>query len=880
MLSNSTTTVLFDSDVVRSALERMRQAEPPGDNPLRNLVWVRKQVESQGAQVSSSAVEFALNHVLADTIQNNVSHLRRIEGLSSPNDKTREAAYDALRGDFSHRNAELEAWSILYYRFVRVDLNLQIQDIARVLGANSRQVNRRLVHGCYRLTQELSRLEAEARAGSHRLWLRLKLPPATYATLFGMENRLPRLLELIGTNLPRTTALIGPGGIGKTTLVHAAARSLIDSEQLGDVVWLDLSTLTSYHALLAMLARGLGFLHLEAASLLEMETSVSERMAKTLTLIVIDNADLLDDPYHMLPRMDVLVNDGRVLITLREQPPNIPLHVLPVHPLPPNILTGLLQETARLRRIPGAKLLDSTRLKSIIDAVGGNPLAAKLVVSHLAFWPLERVLDELPALQTPSGSPLFDAIFRPAWDHLSDDEKLVFLALSLMPYEGVDWQTLHSFTHPDIAALDTALRNLTQSSLVEVSGHEVRYSLHTLTRRFAQDRARVSPWNESYRELLRRILTSDLATANGVYALSLIRQQIEMDEAAEVICEALQHVAPAVRHSGQWSEWREIQRHILDQLPLAASHRNWRATALSELGTAAARLGDRDEALDAFSQAVELWGESGDFISQAATLLDQGQLHEILGNTQPAYEAYQRAAAVGARLSDSDLRYRAINAVAGLALNNDRAEQALEIIQLALRSFEGEEPDGVLLSQLGAIYLRLGRVDEALVMQEHALVLLDQAGDLPRLARAYLRMGIACHIAGQTEQALQRLQSGLELMHIVGDAFGRARLMTSLGTVYADQNRWEEALHTWEDALSLQKRLNDQAGMALTLYNIADLHCQLGNTKAGYAYLDQSKMLAERLNLLRLLPKIRNHPLLVETKPPSLSGTPDSNESS
>jgi hypothetical protein len=137
MSPSSTPTILFDSDVVRSALERMRQAEPSGDNPLRNLVWIRRQVEAQGAQVSSSAVEFALNHALTDTIQNSISHLRKIEGITPPDDQAREAALDALRRDFSCGNAELEAWSILYYRFVRVDLNLQVKDIAHVLDRKS-----------------------------------------------------------------------------------------------------------------------------------------------------------------------------------------------------------------------------------------------------------------------------------------------------------------------------------------------------------------------------------------------------------------------------------------------------------------------------------------------------------------------------------------------------------------------------------------------------------------------------------------------------------------------------------------------------------------------------------------------------------------------
>jgi tetratricopeptide (TPR) repeat protein len=870
MTSHHAATLLFNSDVVRSALERMRQAEPSGDNPLRNLVWVRKQIETQGPQVSARAAEFALNHALTDTIQQSINHLRRIEGLSQLGDDTRETAIETLRRDFSHGNAELEAWSILYYRFVRVDLNFQMQDIARALDANPRLINRRLVHGCYRLTQELSRLEAEARAGSHRLWLKLKLPPATYATLFGMENRLPHLLKLIETNLTRTTALIGPGGIGKTTLGHAAARFLIEAGRLGDVVWLELASLTSHEALLAQLAQGLGYLHLVSANQTELEACLGERLESTQTLIVIDNADLLVNPHYTLPRVDALVGDGRILLTLREQPPDIPVQIMPVHPLPPDVLAGLLQETARLRRVPGANLLDKTRLKAIIDAVGGNPLAAKLVVSHLAFLPLERVLEELPVLQTPSGDPLFDTIYMPTWEHLSEHEKLVFLALSLAPLEGIDWQSLNNIVDLPPKTLDAALLTLIQSSLVEVAESEPCYVMHALTRRFAQERGANPPWNEVYRNLLRHILVHQTASENGAYAVTLIRYQILLGEPAQAICEVLPQIALAVRRSGQWADWREVLRSVIEDVAPAQGNRALRAYALTELGVAAGRLGSTSEAIEAFEEAVALWGEVGNFAKQAETLLEKGQLHEMLGHTGPAYEAYQRAAATSARFDDRDLRCHALNGLAGLAMHNDRPEQALELLQLALESFDKDGPDGQTLSQLGAVYLQMGRVQEALTAHEQALAALDQMGDLPRLARAHLRMGIACHAAEQPDQSFQHLQSGLDLMRLLGDAFGQARLLTSLGTLYAERDRQHEALRTWKDALALQERLDDQVGMATTLYNIADLQWRLQHTEEAYSYLKKAAALAEHLNITKLLPEIENHPLLTGKHPPSL----------
>src|SRR5688572_20162522 len=147
-------TLTFDQNAVRHVLERMRQAEPLGDTPLRRLVWVRQQIDPQGPHSSRTGVELALSSTLINLITQNLNHLRMVEQLSGEAAATREAGIAALADDFSRSNAELEAWSVLYYRYVRIDLNLQIQDIVRALNTYPKLVNRRLAHGYHRLTEQ------------------------------------------------------------------------------------------------------------------------------------------------------------------------------------------------------------------------------------------------------------------------------------------------------------------------------------------------------------------------------------------------------------------------------------------------------------------------------------------------------------------------------------------------------------------------------------------------------------------------------------------------------------------------------------------------------------------------------------------------------
>jgi len=869
-----TYSILFDQASVHYVLERIRQAEPIGVTPLRNLVWLRRQIEAQGPQPSLAAIETALSDALARLVEQNLSTLRLLEGViqTSPI-QTRASVLNVLRQDFAHSNDELEAWSVLYHRYVRLDLNLQVQDIANTLRTNARLINRRQGHGFYRLTEYLSRLEAEARSRNRRLWLTLKLPSPAYNSLFGIENSLSHLLELLNTAPPYAVALIGPGGIGKTTLARAAANAIIESERFADIVWLSLDTPTSYSSLLAMIAKSLGYLHLVSTSELELETSLWERLKTTPSLIILDNADALEQPSLFLSRLSTFVEPGRLLVTMRIIPaPDTPIHIFPVHPLPSDALTALLRETARLRRIPQADLLDQTRIDAILKAVGGNPLAGRLVISSLASLPLERVLERLPTLQIEHGEALFDALYARAWQSLDDSARLTLIALSLMPSSGASWSELHELLDLTSEELDNALMNLNTASLIEAIGTEPSYLIHTLTRQFVSGQAIEPQWKEPTRDLLRGIvqrrsenmdrLNAEETPGNGAaYNIRLLQLQTKLGEPIEIVSDLISRIAPSVRRSGQWTAWREMLYTVLDYLSPAPVNRIHRARTLLELGVAARWLSDRNEALEAFEQAIELFGNVGDFTGQAEALIEAGQLHETLGNTNPAFDCYLRAVKVAGRFRDRTLFRRALNSLARLALLNNLVEQALGLLSIALKSFEKDEPDGQTLSQLGAVYLQLGDLDKALSTQEAALDALREVGDLPRLARAHLRMGIACHAATRSEEAHEHLQIGLDLMRTLGDAFGEARLLTSLGTFYADWERWQEALYTWKEALAFQERLGDPAGKATTLFNIADLYWKLDRVKEGRGVLEEARKLAERNNVVMVLDQIKLHPM-------------------
>ena len=862
---------LFDETTVYRTLERLRQAKPLGDTPLRHLVWIRQMIERSGPVVSPVGVEVVLGMALAGLIEENLVRLRAVEGLADGGQRDREAALAALREDFSRANAELEAWSVLYHRYVLLDLNLRVQDIAHTIGVSERQIHRRMRHGCRRLAGQISHREAEARARNRRAWLRLKLPPPAYTTLFDPGNALASLYDGVLSPPPFVTLLTGPGGIGKTALAHALAQRLIEEDRFLDFAWVSLTSQTAYATLLATLARSLDYFYLAESAPADLEAGLRVRLAGQRVLIVLDNADYLDDYADSLARLAALIAPGHAILTARRQPPSgAPVRIFPLSPLDRTSFEALLREHARLRRISQAERLGAGAVDAIYTATGGNPLAGQLVVSQLAFLPLERVLDNLARLDTGEGLSLFDRLFASTWEALDDTARHAALAMLVLPPEGAYWHDLLAASGLPAGELDHALQALITGSVVEAIGEEPRYVMHGLTRRFVEEQARQPRWAERYRRMLslavERQSREDEVSTSSVddlsHTLALLHRQTETGERPEVLGRHIAQLAPMARRSGQWLIWRDVLRYVSEHLQESEADPGTLARTLLELGVAYRWLGEMESALGVFEQAIQHFGEVGDFIGQAEALLELGKLHEMRGQTEAAYIAYQRAAATAHRYRVPHLRRQALNGLAGLALRNQRVEEALDLLNQALATFSDDEPpDGQTLSLLGMAYLRSGDTEHAIAYQTQALARFEEEDDFPRLARTHLRLGMAYHAAGQQEKAFHHLTEGLALMQALGDALGRARILVNLGAIYAEEARWEEALETWHEAIALQQQLGDPVGMAYTWYNLADLRWQLGHLDAAREALEQARALAGQFNLVSLLARIEGHPL-------------------
>ncbi|MCB0184447.1 MAG: hypothetical protein KDE31_09285 [Caldilineaceae bacterium] len=369
-------------------------------------------------------------------------------------------------------------------------------------------------HAIERLAETLRMMEIEASA-AHKELLRARLEPASYTNLVGMSDFVAQLeMKLTSADAPWLIALEGLGGIGKTSLADFVTRRLIQQGTVDEVgwvtarqTWINLGGLLRKSDKPALTAKGL--VERLAAQLLpdpntalrlsldELLATLQRRLRAIPHLIVVDNLETVVDVESLLPTLQTLVNPSRVIMTSRESlriAPNI--YHLKLNELSRQDALTLIRQEALLSNLPLLAECTDETLLPLIKAVGGNPLALRLVAGQTHVYSLESIVQDLIKARSETVENLYTFIYRRAWDGLDAMTKKVFLAMPLAQPGGESLEFLAGVCQLESGDVRRALNNLVLFNLVDARGgiNDRRYAIHSLTRTFLQEQ--VARWRQ------------------------------------------------------------------------------------------------------------------------------------------------------------------------------------------------------------------------------------------------------------------------------------------------------------------------------------------------------------------------------------------------
>lgn len=247
-------------------------------------------------------------------------------------------------------------------------------------------------------------------------------------------------------------------------------------------------------------------------------------------------------------------------------------------------------------------------------------------------------------------------------------------------------------------------------------------------------------------------------------------------------------------------------------------------------GAALAGLGRYAESAAAYDRAWSLYDSSGTAAGAANVPWGLARAGNVLGRGgeyEKGLERLERAMEIYRERSDSEGEASVLDEIAYLFSLMERNRESLEYYEkaYALHLALGEKGNaGFSRSNMGQMYWRLGDYRQAEKSHRMAILLREEAEDLPGQAYSWHRLGELFRESGDPNAALEAYGRAAEIYRSLDDRERLAEVQNSAGDVFYGQKSWRAALERYEDALAALRETGSQQGVALTLYNIGNVH--------------------------------------------------------
>ena len=661
--------------------------------------------------------------------------------------------------------------------------------------------------------------------------------PADIPDFTGRTEHVQKLHDLLaGPGRPDSpgavvvAAVIGAGGLGKTTLaVHAAhqLRGQFPDGQLYANLHGAGAQPVAAGDVLARFLRDLG-MDPERIPVGEEERAAQfrSRVTDRRVLIVLDDAK---DAAHVRPLLPGSASCA-VLVTTRSRMPDlagsrfVDLDVLDATEAW-DMFAGIIG--------PERAEAEPEATRDVLTACAGLPLAIRIAGARLAArggWTVRtiavRLADERRRLDwLRTGDLAVRACFEVSFSSLPRngtgvDPAHAFRVLGLWSGPTIGLPAAAALLgQPEDEAAD-ALEVLVDAQLLQAPAPD-RYRFHDLLRTYAAERALAEEPEAVREDAIRQLLTWYLYTVEAVaQMIAPHRYRIPLPAAdpheeplafasvpdALRWCEAerpnlvagTRQAAASGFHQlawrlavaclsffhkrAYWADWVETHQIALASAR-AIGDRRAEALVMNNLGTAFTRQG-MDEAAECFEQALAIRREIGDLLGEAQSATNMADNYVQLKRFDEALELLNRVLEIRRQAATPYGEGVTLNNLGETFLALGRFDEAVDRLTQARQIFHDIEEirgEGYALANLGGAYLALGHTADAIGVLERALELRQASGERFDEAHTLRDLGRAYQLAGQDDRAADCLRQAAATFTDLGNLAQAAAIQAQLG---------------------------------------------------------------------------------------------------
>ncbi|GAA1368504.1 tetratricopeptide repeat protein [Catellatospora chokoriensis] len=624
-------------------------------------------------------------------------------------------------------------------------------------------------------------------------------------------------------------------------------------------------------------------------------------------IILLDNVNSYEQIRPIIPHS----RSCHVIVTSHVRLGDLQVGTLPLRPLGMEHAVELYDLIAEHTT---ARVGKDDELRKVLESCGGLPLPIRVLAARMSASPNLSLASVQDALRDNAGlsralGPGQDSVaasFRVAYDALGLRAKRLFRRLGAVPGESFQPQLAAHLGETSLNEAVDLLESLEQRQFVLRSRDEQYFYLHSIVRRFAIEQLEKDEGDENnsaqlstlgrildhYQEKVSQLQQSADASVLRLGAptrqsaarktqdpgLSWVgKERFNLVAAVQQACDS-RYVDKAWRLAvalgdyfeirSDWENWKATHEAALGALQYAVDAFG-RAKVQQGLGRMHRGLGNTDEAVRCYRQALAVFRLHGPELEIALTLLALGDVYRYARAWDPARNCLEQSHRIL-----EDLHQRRALAIVKRSLGAlDRLKgdwQAAERYYLDATAMLEELGDKRWVAatrlSLADVYLDRGNSSKAAALLEECLTEFERIGDTHWQALTLRSLGEALRMQQRFAEARERLERSRELLEATGEILWQAQVVHSLGLVYLNERRGGEALSEFDTCLKIFEDKDDSLWEARTYVSIgaakALIHQEDGTAevrewlaRAWPIFVEQGaeedlKNLNERLDLL------------------------------
>lgn len=628
--------------------------------------------------------------------------------------------------------------------------------------------------------------------------------PALPTPLLGRERELSRIKGLLWRSTTRLVTLLGPPGIGKTSLGIALAAAM-QADFKDGLLYLPLAAVSDQALVPTTLAEALGLREEASRPLLE---TIQDALRDKQMLLIFDNfehvvaaASLLTGLLAAAPQLKALVTSRSPLHLRGEKLVDVPpLDVPDLGNLPPTTdlervgSVALFVERARDVNVDFALTPENAPIvAAICMRLDGLPLAIELAAARTRLLSLSGLLSRLerqlvvltggPRDAPPHHRTLRDSL-ESSYRLLSADEQQLFRRLGIFagPFTFEAAEQVAGATLDDLEAIvDQSLVRLHGRAAQESEEAETRFTMLMSVREYAIEQLEAA--GEFHDVALRHAgyfldlaLATEPETKGPNQKLWLDRIEAAYGDIRAALDWTLKNgqteitlrLAGSVRYYWFIRGFRQEGRRWLEQAlaegkdaPLDA-----RVAGLNALGDLMYRHGEREAAERYLSEAVDLSSELGEKPLLARSLLTLGQILVDPGQVPRAVQCLIECLAIYEELGDKVNTAKTLSSLAKIKSRQGDLAEAVAWLEraLAIRRQLGVPTEiAINMQSLGFLALEQGDYRRAIAYAEESAAIAGEIGNKENITYALGVAGKAALELGEYDRALTNFGKCLSL---------------------------------------------------------------------------------------------------------------------